>query len=489
MFGKMLILMAILLTVTTVVGTTLLSQGLVLGSPIDLVNKEPLFTPNDVKDDPGFPMDIPDPEYSNPWGNPWSDFSSVDPVITWQEYGTESEPCYSYVEEICPTDGTILWDPYPTKLEEPPRTVSLDKTYSGPEFAISSLKPHVVMTRWDDTDSVMQIASFSLTNSAWSLDDIPGINPWKPNAYLDRWAPFCSFNTNDSDPTVVFLKPHYIEGEWKTLPTWKYLNGGWEQKIEWGSSAAVGMGRWVQNDILNDPSPTPFRGLIGIKEHGGPGTTFQVFLMDVRDVITGNEDPYEVRLTYEIEDEQYNMGDAFMWKDPDPGNMGYDFLFCCTYQDSVNPTCRGLIIFKCEYKSHLDYTVSELWRFNKDTHPRLPFNWIISPEPFVVGTNSYISFMVSNWHTINEDPQIPRDRTQIWMAKATDADSQSWGSHQDGLRRLSGISPVIRRDPEPFVGPNDAWVYYTEWEVLGSDHKNEYRRVPHRCDTGAVAFP
>lgn len=93
--------------------------------------------------------------------------------------------------------------------------------------------------------------------------------------------------------------------------------------------------------------------------------------------------------------------------------------------------------------------------------PGHPF--IVSPEPFVVGGQSYIAFLASKMPLNEHD-----GRSEVWVVDI-DPDTQ-WA------RRVSDGSVAVIKDPEPIVFGDQAFVYYSE--AVGQ------RRVLHRCDVG-----
>jgi hypothetical protein len=100
------------------------------------------------------------------------------------------------------------------------------------------------------------------------------------------------------------------------------------------------------------------------------------------------------------------------------------------------------------------------------------FPYITSPEPFVCGGKSYISFMAAQSESGKDG--MP---AQIWVAHAGPADSSMW--------RVSDSSLAVRTDPEPVVFSDSAFVYYSH--VVIDEHSTE-KYVVRKCDTGLSNF-
>ena len=91
------------------------------------------------------------------------------------------------------------------------------------------------------------------------------------------------------------------------------------------------------------------------------------------------------------------------------------------------------------------------------------YPYVVSPEFLVVDGVSYVSWLASN-APLNLD----NGQSQVWLASIDPAHGV--------IRRISNATLVQRKDPEPFTGGAEPWVYYTE--VVGD------RRVLHRVTLG-----
>ena len=97
-----------------------------------------------------------------------------------------------------------------------------------------------------------------------------------------------------------------------------------------------------------------------------------------------------------------------------------------------------------------------------------PYLFITSPEPFICGGKSYISFMAAQagW----EKEGLP---AEIWIASANPEDTL--------MRRVSDSTIEIRTDPEPVVFNDSAFVYYTH---VINDKSGSLHLSVRKCDTG-----
>lgn len=147
------------------------------------------------------------------------------------------------------------------------------------------------------------------------------------------------------------------------------------------------------------------------------------------------------------------IGAPFLWRDPASNSR----LFM--YRTNGNKTLK---IFQ--------EIATNFWVLYKQFNSPLPdpFNFITSPEPFVCGGRSYISFMAAQ-SGVGKDC-MP---AQIWLASADPSDSL--------MRRVSDSTIGIRTDPEPVVFNDSAFIYYTD--VLTSNNMITQFSV-RKCNTG-----
>jgi hypothetical protein len=147
------------------------------------------------------------------------------------------------------------------------------------------------------------------------------------------------------------------------------------------------------------------------------------------------------------------IGAPFMWKDPESGKR----LFM--YRTNNNHTLK---IFQ--------EINPDLWVLYNEFNSPLPdqYEYITSPEPFVCGSTSYISFMAAQSGSGKDG--LP---AEIWIAAANPS--------KQVMQRVSDTTTEIRTDPEPVVFADSAFVYYTH--VLPSQSGNPVYNV-RKCDTG-----
>ena len=90
--------------------------------------------------------------------------------------------------------------------------------------------------------------------------------------------------------------------------------------------------------------------------------------------------------------------------------------------------------------------------------------YVVSPEPMITPTGSYVVFLASKEPANNDNGDAV-----VWVASLAPGD--------DFARRVSAGTVQVRKDPEPYQGGARPWVYYTEIAPNG-------RRLVRRCETG-----
>lgn len=147
------------------------------------------------------------------------------------------------------------------------------------------------------------------------------------------------------------------------------------------------------------------------------------------------------------------IGAPFMWHDPE--------------------TDRRLFMYRTnEFKTLkiMEEILPDFWVLYKQFNSPLPdpFCYITSPEPFVCGGKSYISFMAAQASSGKEGKPA-----QIWIASANPEDPL--------MRRVSDSIISVRTDPEPVVFSDSAFIYYTDVVTNKNQTMNYHVR---KCDTG-----
>lgn len=150
---------------------------------------------------------------------------------------------------------------------------------------------------------------------------------------------------------------------------------------------------------------------------------------------------------------QDTIGAPFMWLDPATNSRLFMYR------------TNGFRTLKIFQELAPDFWV----QYNKFDSP-LPddFQYITSPEPFICGGRSYVSFMAAQSSSGKDG--LP---AQIWIASADPTDSL--------MRRVSDSTIGIRTDPEPVVFSDSAFVYYTD---IVSDNSSLPKYSVRKCDTG-----
>jgi hypothetical protein len=150
---------------------------------------------------------------------------------------------------------------------------------------------------------------------------------------------------------------------------------------------------------------------------------------------------------------QDTIGAPFMWTDPESGTRMF------MYRTNNHTKIKIL----------QENQNGNWYQYHSFTSPLPePYKYLTSPEPFIFGGKSYVSFMAAQ-SPLGMD-ELP---AQIWIASINPMDSL--------MRRISDSTYGIRLDPEPVVFDDSAFVYYTE-KIHTS--KWQYLHRVRKCDTG-----
>jgi hypothetical protein len=208
---------------------------------------------------------------------------------------------------------------------------------------------------------------------------------------------------------------------------------------------------WVKNTDLNTVYNYP-EVTLGFFAHGGQ----QICCRLGKSLHPGYIEP-DATPPYFTAVSEDTIGAPFMWNDPETGHRLY------MYRTNGYKTMK---IF--------EETSPELWILYRSFDSPLPekFPYITSPEPFVCGGHSYISFMAAQSESGKDG--MP---AEIWVAHVGTSDSL--------MRRVSDSTLAIRTDPEPVVFNDSAFVYYSH--VMIDDLGTE-KYVIRKCDTGLSNF-
>ncbi|NEQ20418.1 MAG: hypothetical protein F6K28_14455 [Microcoleus sp. SIO2G3] len=145
-----------------------------------------------------------------------------------------------------------------------------------------------------------------------------------------------------------------------------------------------------------------------------------------------------------------NKGPIFMWKAPEFNN---ELVFFC-----LSDGLTSMPIYR---------KIDDNWTIIHTIVPPSTGPYINSPEPFVYNGKSYVSFLTR----ANRGKGGSSD---VWIA-GIDATTPLY-------RKVSASTEMNRTDPESFVTPNRAFIYYTEVTSSGV-------RIIHRCATGLNVLP
>jgi hypothetical protein len=166
------------------------------------------------------------------------------------------------------------------------------------------------------------------------------------------------------------------------------------------------------------------------------------------------------QLTFDPTDK---VGDAYMFKAPEFNNELIFMVAETTIDNSLRPNQHSI------YRN-----LNGQWtKIKTVVSPVAELPIVTGHEPFVFDGHSYIAFNISKGGANGE--RILDGTQEVWFA------SVGTGT-DDLLRRVSSEVGTINSDkipdPEPFVTPDNAFIYYSTSEVVGG------ASTIHRTDTG-----
>lgn len=232
------------------------------------------------------------------------------------------------------------------------------------------------------------------------------------------------------DPRILFARIEDHGGVEEYVPYWSYLDSFLDPQPlppEIGlNNLDIGIGRLAQN------ANAIITTIPGAVEYDR-----DTFVWDI-------DEDHLIQLT---ETPGLREGDSFMWQDPVVEDR---YRFFSTIQNAaVHPQdieYRGLRIYKVENNViSLERTILP----QNNT-----FRFVISPEPLIVGEQSFVVYLLSTERMANDD-----GLGQVWVA-SVDAGGLN--------RRISRTLPRVRKDPEPYNVDGNVWVFYTEFDNDGT---------------------
>ncbi|HMV66703.1 MAG TPA: hypothetical protein PKA64_07625 [Myxococcota bacterium] len=345
---------------------------------------------------------VSDPQSSLP--DPEVD--SLSDQIVWEtEDGAEV-----YVAGINPATGAIVPQDGRGALVDVD-VAPISAARNGPEWAVGAGGPRIVYAK--DVGGTYRLFQATRSPAGWTPAMLSGTQPGK--------GPIGSQDVGDPTPRVVFLD--------EVAPGQPAL---FMREID-DASSEVQVPDWLQFPrwIVGE------RALTGVRNVGGLGRVVR-FDMD-----TGAYD----RLTWDDEDH----GSVFFFQAPE---LNGETLFFTTHGYARN---RPISMWVWRLRNGVWTPIKQI-----TTPPGRPF--VISPEPFEWGGQSWVSYI-----TADEPVNSNNGHADVWVAGLAPGN--------DVVRRISNDADLVRKDPESYVGGARPWVYYTRVFADG-------RRVLHRCELG-----
>ncbi len=205
--------------------------------------------------------------------------------------------------------------------------------------------------------------------------------------------------------------------------------------------------------------PVPY----GANSSSGPRFIDGEQALLTNDLVGGNTQIFRYDLgTAQLEQLTFDSGDkidAFIFTAPDFG--GSRLLFC-TVNDTILRLYKEVAgTFAPQYDIQL---------------PNPAYQYYFSAEPFVFKNKSYLFVCAANDKFIpgSQNSSLPAD---VWLV----------GLEQTNplFRKVSDERVALRLDPEVFVTPTEAYIYYYEYKENGNVHPVAL----HKCSTGLGENP
>jgi hypothetical protein len=281
---------------------------------------------------------------------------------------------------------------------------------NGPEWAYGDGASTVIYTRRDND-----------VLSLWRADEIGG--SWQISKFPDsdgQASPIGSIDPNDPNPRL----------RWIAQP------GG------------VPIFGWRE---LNDPSTAITAPLTLKFTRHVPGSDLVVGTTPIGGVEQVHTWDPRTGVYEQLTTTGSDKGSVFFFNSPE---LGGEQMFFATVADTGGaPVQMG--VFR---------NIGGAWQRIKLLTSPPGYPYVVSPEPMITPTGSYVVFLASK-EPANDD----NGEAVVWVA--------SLAPGSDFARRVSAGTVQVRKDPEPYQGGARPWVYYTEVEPNG-------RRLVRRCETG-----
>lgn len=305
-----------------------------------------------------------------------------------------------------------------------PALAPITSSINGPEWAFSKNGAEVAYTK--QVGNARHVGLASWKGNGYTNVDLSA------NLSSNRFAVICSKDWGDDQARLVYAKGNSIANfEINWSPAGIPLI---ENPIPYGQNSSSGP-RFIDGEqalLTND--------LVG--------GTAQIFRYDL---LTAKKK----QLTFD----NGNKIDAFLFTAPDYG--GDRLLFC-----TVNDTLLRL------------YRETDTG-FNKVYDIKIPepaYGYYFSAEPFVFKGKSYL-FLCTALQKFIPGSQNNSKPADVWIV--------GLDAKRPLFRKISDNRVALRLDPEVFVTPTEAYVYYYEYKQNGNVHPVAL----HKCSTGLGSNP
>lgn len=368
------------------------------------------------------------------------EFESIYNRVVWLHWDSILKKHDLVVQEVSPATGELQGEP--TTVDTDVLGLVAESGYNGPEWSYNESKTHIgnvwlIYAKKHADNKCYLYRAFQTGAKLTDWDTAPLENP--SNDYVSRAGVICSVDFSKMRQKITYIGKK--EGDPKNYTLWRYRDepDSENEKLPFepdsGQNYEIGIGRWV-------PGTDKM-----ISSLAGPEPR-QVSVFDV-----GTENHI-----YLTSDAEYRKGDTFSWESPHV-RMGEspDYMFLTTIEEpGGNPSSRGLRVYR--QKSDGFEILSELPPDNTAEYP-----YVLSPEPFKFKGVSYVAFLLSkNRYTSNTAHSI------VCVAPV---------SALQNFKIVSNLSPRKRTEPEPYVGKDRVWIYYSDRGTAGQKLWNL-----RRCD-------
>jgi|GEM_PF-1892561 len=300
----------------------------------------------------------------------------------------------------------------------------ITQSINGPEWGYRIGGADVFYTRQIGTNR-------SIGKATWNGINY-GITDLSSSLSGKRFTPICSKNYTDTITNLVYAKGNNILNF--TINYSKAVNPVTDNVVPYGANSTSG--------------PRFIDGEQGLLTNDIAGGFTQIFRYDLQTATL-------TQLTFDAG----NKTDAFIFTAPDFG--GSRLLFC-----TVNGNLLRL------YKEISSVFVPQYDIILPDTS----YHYYFSAEPFVFQNKSYLFLCAANQSFIpgSQNNSLPAD---VWVV----------GLEQTNplYRKVSDNRIALRLDPEVFMTPTEAYIYYYEYKQNGNVHPVAF----HKCSSGLGSFP